>query len=261
MAQVPVLLTRPTKPILFDDDEDDYSSEEEEVVDESYDSDDEGGFFAGPVVTGTLVPQMPVVVPPPAYVPVRQAIVTPATARGGIVMPRGPTVAPAPAPLKLNVVVQPKLAGLVVPPQAQGIIVPNIAPLQGIATPVPVLEGPTLIGGGVPKATKAQLSPNELAELLSKMPGIPVAGVTPAPANVSTDVTEFVQQGIDETPEDFESRKRLTVRLATIPDYALNNVTAATAASMLMKKAKLGLTYDANVESALSYLTGLLQRE
>lgn len=263
MAQVPVLLTRPTKPVIFEE-EDDYSEEEEDITEESYDTDDEA-MFAAPIIGGTIVPQMPVVIQQAAYVPVPPTIVPPAGQRGGIVAPRAPTVAPA--PLKLNVVVQPKLGGLIAPqapgivvPVAQNIVAPNIAPLRGLTVAVPVVEGPTLIGGGVTKTTKAQLSPDELAELLSKMPGVGVAGVTPAPAAVPADVTEYVQQGIDETSDDFESRKRLTVSLASIPDYQLNNVTAATVASMLMKKAKLGLTYDANVESALSYLTALLQR-
>jgi hypothetical protein len=92
------------------------------------------------------------------------------------------------------------------------------------------------------------------------MQGISVATLTPYPAQIPADINELLQKETDETPEDFEARRRLTLQLASIQDYKLNNVSAVTAGLMMMKKAKLGLTYEQDVEAALSYLTSLLQR-
>ena len=75
---------------------------------------------------------------------------------------------------------------------------------------------------------------------------------------MKTDINDILHKETDETPEDFEARRRLTLRLTSIPNYKINNATAVTAGLMMMKKAKLGITYEPDIESALSYLTSLI---
>jgi len=82
----------------------------------------------------------------------------------------------------------------------------------------------------------------------------------PSSKNLVANIEDMLHRDSDETFEDYQSRKVLTLKLASIPDYTLNNATAVTIASMMMKKAKLGLVYDANVEKAIYYLLGLLHR-
>lgn len=63
-----------------------------------------------------------------------------------------------------------------------------------------------------------------------------------------------------ETLEEFEARRILTLKLASIPDYTINPITAVVIGSMMMKKARLGLEYDSNIEKSLAYLMELLSR-
>lgn len=63
-----------------------------------------------------------------------------------------------------------------------------------------------------------------------------------------------------ETLEEFEARRILTLKLVSIPDYAINPMSAVVIASMIIKKARLGLEYDSNVEKSLTYLMELLSR-
>jgi len=63
-----------------------------------------------------------------------------------------------------------------------------------------------------------------------------------------------------ETLVEFQSRKILTSKLVSIPDYVINNMSAVVIASMMMKKAKLGLEYDENVEKSITYIISLLSR-
>jgi hypothetical protein len=63
-----------------------------------------------------------------------------------------------------------------------------------------------------------------------------------------------------ETLQEFEARKILTLKLASIQDYKINNMSAVVIASMMMKKAKLGLEYDENIERSITYLMDLLKR-
>lgn len=100
-----------------------------------------------------------------------------------------------------------------------------------------------------------------VAVILEKMPGISISGNTPAPTRVSADINDILQKEADETLEDFEARRILTLKLVSIPDYKLNNSTAVIAGLIMMKKSKLGITYDNDVESAIGYLTALLARQ
>lgn len=140
---------------------------------------------------------------------------------------------------------KPALRLSVMPQNKAGPNIPNIKPIQQ-TTPVPT---PVIAA----KRTE------EVEEILKKMSGI---SLSPVPvSDQPADINDLLQKETDETPEDFESRKKLTIMLASIPDYPINNATAMVAAQMMMKKAKLNLTYEPDIEDTLSYLTLLLQRK
>ena len=170
----------------------------------------------------------------------------------------GPTVAPTVIPQLGGMI--PQLGGMIPNTFTPGIIqttqnVPLIPQLQGLAITPPTTVPAPILPAQPPAKTI------DVAAILEKMQGISVATVTPSPAQIPADINDLLQKEADETPEDFEARRRLTLQLASIPDYKLNNSTAVTAGLIMMKKAKLGLTYDPDVEAAVSYLTSLLQRQ
>ena len=135
-------------------------------------------------------------------------------------------------------------------PKPVVITAPVLAPMPTAFTPQPI--------------TTVQLqAPNQkqlnINEILAKMPGISLT-VPPVIPGQADDINVLIVKEGDETPEDFEARRRLTLRLVAIPDYKLNNVTAVVAALIMMRKSKLGITYDIDVENAIAYLMNLLQR-
>lgn len=178
----------------------------------------------------------------------------------------GLTLAPRPQVPQTNPI--PQLAGFVVAPQAPNVVQINKPTTQ--APIIPQLAGLTLAPNVVQPVVTAPLTPAlagqppaktvDVATILAKMPGITVATATSPAAQATADINDLVQNEADEIPEDFEARRRLTLKLASIPDYKLNNTTAVTAGHLLMKKSKLGVNYDPDVEAALAYLTALLQR-
>jgi len=100
----------------------------------------------------------------------------------------------------------------------------------------------------------------DIEAILVKMPNITISAGTAVPPQVAADINDMLQREADETLDDFEARRRLTIKLASIPDYKLSNTAAVTAGFIMMKKSKLGITYDPDIESAIAYLTALLQR-
>ena len=129
---------------------------------------------------------------------------------------------------------------------------PNVPALGGLVAPQKALA-PQL--PAQPAATTLDVN-----AILTNMPGITVSTVTPPPGHVPADINDLLKKETDETTEDFEARRRLTLQLASIPDYKLNNVAAVTAGLIMMKKSKLGVSYDPDVEAAITYLTALLNR-
>lgn len=77
--------------------------------------------------------------------------------------------------------------------------------------------------------------------------------------NINASLDDILRIETGETAEDFRLRKELTIKLANINNFKLNNMTAMVAASMLTKKTKLNVSYDQNIENALTYLLSLLQ--
>jgi hypothetical protein len=186
-------------------------------------------------------------------------------------VPGVPTIPGVPQPTTVPGIPQtnpgpgiPQVTGLTLVPKPT---VPTITQLSGLtmapktSPTVPVLAGLAPKSPLIPVVQPKTAAPAvDVEALLAKMPGITVLGVSQTQGQVPANVEDLLIKESDETSEDFEARKQLTMKLASIPDYKLNNATAATVAHMMMKKTKLGVTYDHDIESALTYLTGLLQR-
>ncbi len=94
-------------------------------------------------------------------------------------------------------------------------------------------------------------------EILLMLPGLSITDPT---ENTNATIEDIMEREVDETIEEYMDRIILTRKLAIIPDYRLNAVTAVTVGSMIMKKAKLGIRYDNDMEGAISYLIALLGR-
>jgi hypothetical protein len=191
----------------------------------------------------TLNP-VPTAQPPMLQVPVQtkpqNATIIPQLAG----LPITPNKSPAP--------LIPQLAGLAITPNKSP--APLIPQLAGLAiTPTKPPTAPVLQG-------KPGLSTAEMEAIITNMQGINIAGITPPAAQTPADIESMLQKEADESPEDFEARRRLTLRLVSIPDYKLNNSTAVVSGLIMMKKSRLGITYDPDVEGAITYLTSLLQR-
>ena len=214
------------------------------------------------VITPVIAPQVPKVIAP---------VIAPQMGLRLAVLPT-PTVAPTiipPVNKPINAI--PQLTGLIPAPHAPQII--NLKPTTPIIPQLGKLNTGNLEGFGGLTITPAK-TPNintlpaqattnkaiDVEAILTKMQGINVSGITPATTPVPADIESMFQKETDESPEDFEARRRLTLKLASIPDYKLNNSTAVVAGLIMMKKSKLGITFDPDVQAAITYLTSLLQR-
>lgn len=129
---------------------------------------------------------------------------------------------------------------------------PQLSPLQLSVSTKPMVTQPIL----KPGAKKQQQTVQSIESILAKMPGI---NIKPVSNFVPANINDILSKESDETPMDFERRKRLTMTLSTIPQFRINNTTAVTAGLMLMKKSRLGITYDVEIEAALDYLLSLVQ--
>jgi len=157
-------------------------------------------------------------------------------------VPQGLSLNMGPKPLSTPNI--PQLAGLIVAPQAN-----NVIQMAQVATT-------PNIHNLAPKQP-----PVDVNEVLAKMPGITISAINSSTTPIPADIHDILQREADETEEDFQARERLTITLSTIPDYKLNNTTAVIAGYIMMKKSKLGITYDPDVESAIGYLVALLERQ
>ena len=127
-------------------------------------------------------------------------------------------------------------------PVPQAIAKPNIPTLTGTSAAAPVLT---------------TLTPDQLTQQLQ---GISISGFVPPPSTIDSDLSDLLVATAQERPETYEARRRLTERIATIPDYPLNPVTAVTVGHMLMAKSTLNVEYDRDVESSLTQIMALLER-
>ena len=221
-----------------------------------------GGAPPFPVAGGNVrIPPPPITIPSPVGKPI--GVPTPIQAPAGLrlaVQPR----APVPAPGLTQTVIQGPVIPRVVPTGTIPLVAQPVLKPIGPTPLAPKLGGLTLQTAVQPLAPPLAAQPTaktvDVEGILSKMSGINVSTITPPVGQIPADINDIIKKENDESPEDFEARRRLTLQLANIPDYKINNVTAVAAGLMLMKKSKLGIGYDADVEAALSYLTALLQR-
>lgn len=119
---------------------------------------------------------------------------------------------------------------------------PAFAPAVPVVVPTPVLAPAQL-----PKNVK------DAEEALKAFPTAYILGTTVVKPE-STDIHSFLVQNSDESAEDFESRRRLSIIINTIPGLPLTAMTSVVVAYCMLKKSKLGNTYEPSVESAISYI-------
>jgi len=102
--------------------------------------------------------------------------------------------------------------------------------------------------------------------ILSKLNGL---NITLANGNIDININDIITKNCDETQKDFEIRIRLTNKLlhielpnahhpvdgskSSILPNTINTITAINIGNMIMKKCKLGLKYDVDTESVITY--------
>ena len=165
------------------------------------------------------------------------------------ILARNPIPLPKPIPTSL-----PSLSGLAAKP-----VLPS---LPGLAKPgtstLPSL--PSLPGKSLPPAAKPfnlTVAPATLETLVQKMPGITL-DTKVLTSTTASDINDLLVAEEAETTTDFEARRRLTLQIANLPNYKLNNVTVVTLGFLIMKRAKLGLSYGPDIDLSLDYLLNYL---
>lgn len=158
-----------------------------------------------------------------------------------------PAQVPAPR-LTLSVV------GALPPTLPPAAVLPTVAPrlvlVQGALPPVQAILPPVQ----APVFSRAAPTAAEVEEIVRLLPGITISGSGRVTGSVPANIDDILQRESDETETDFATRKTLSHKLASLTGYPLNKATAVTIAALMMKKARLGLTYEPNVENALLYL-------
>ena len=120
---------------------------------------------------------------------------------------------------------------------------------------------------------------NSSDDILSKLNGI---NITLPNGNITININDIINKNVDENERDFEIRKRLTKKILNIElpktksDHdvlfgntesinmvkgvnlthtkeKINTITAINIGNMIMKKCKLGLKYDVETESVITY--------
>ena len=232
---------------FFGDDSEDESSSDEE--DFGFDEDDEDSEdeeempkpkkAAKRVAAKRVAPPMPII---------GGSTVLPPTVGLQPTLAIGQQIPAAPVQLKLNL---PTISTNTVNTTTS---VPGLQPVVQKRV-LPTLAGPVV---GYPQAESSG-SQIDLNALIEKMPGITITGGK-IPDIIPADINDILIKESSESDEDFEARKQLCFKLANIPDYKLNNRTCVVLSSMLIMKAKIGQTYERDVEAALTYVTNLLLR-
>jgi hypothetical protein len=111
-----------------------------------------------------------------------------------------------------------------------------------------------------PAPTAAPVAPRvSHQDLTAKLAGVTIEGITPAVNPMSPDINDVLHREADESEENFEARRRLTIRLATIENYRLNNTTAVVLGHMMMRKSRLGIKYDTDIEAAINQVLKLVE--
>lgn len=193
---------------------------------------------------------------PPARSTVPSAsTMPPPRVRTTVLVPPPPIAGKVPPPIAGTKVPPPPIAGTKLPPPP---ITSTVQPIPKLTLNVRPGLGSTTpgLGSTTPTPSTPKFSTQELTE---KLAGIDIAGVTPAPNPVSADINDLLHVEASESDEDFEARRRLTLRLATIPNYPINNSTAVTLGHMMMKKSRLGIMFDTDIESSINQVLKLVE--
>lgn len=112
----------------------------------------------------------------------------------------------------------------------------------------------------IPSLTAAPITDSEAKMLTQALPGVVIAGITRPGLPVRPNLDDLLAREESESATEFEARRRLTYRLMDI-DFTgvrLNNVTAVIIGFLIMRKATIGLTYDANVEVVIRRIMEIL---
>ena len=95
---------------------------------------------------------------------------------------------------------------------------------------------------------------NSSNDILSKLNGL---NITLPDGNIGININDIINKNVDENERDFEIRKKLTKNLLNIElintKEKINTITAINIGNMIMKKCKLGLKYDVDTESVITY--------
>jgi hypothetical protein len=242
-------------------------NDDEDVEDDDYDSDEEGPLYPTPAVQ-SLLSRKRVIEVPPAFASFGVPAPTQRATTGGRTIMAPPVAAPLAIPLppaqrapstvvvppppvqRLQLNVQPATGAVQVPPPPVPVGPSPVGPIPVGPTPV------TLVVPVVPPPTVPRVSPEELTR---KLVGITIEGVTPAANLVAPDINDLLHKEADESEDDFEARRRLTLRLANIENYKLNNSTAVVLGHMMMRKSRLGIKYDTDIEAGINQVLKLVE--
>ncbi len=213
-----------------------------------------------PMVQSSVTPMVQSSVTPmvqPLVTPMVQPLVTP------MVQPLvTPMVQPLVTPMVQPYMFQPSVAPMVQPalPSMNLMVQPSAPSLPSVTQPsLPSVTQPSVpILSAVTKMSNKTIPEADMNLIVTKMVGINIGQNQGVP--LAADINDLIVREDTESAEDFEARRRLTLKLAAMQDYKLNNVAAVTVAQMMMKKAKLNIEYETDVESAIEYLMSLLQR-
>jgi hypothetical protein len=179
-----------------------------------------------------------------------------------------PSQAPAKPATKLNILSKNEKP---LPPQLRAPISVSTPPPTQVASSIQTISGekeqpktpffplnPFSASDSGPKPLVSKILDVE-AEL-KKIPGMSIMGITESPGIIKPDINDILKREENETENDFEIRRRLTLKLASSPHFKINNSTAVVVATMMTNKAKLGLVYEENVEAVLDELKKALQQ-
>jgi hypothetical protein len=100
----------------------------------------------------------------------------------------------------------------------------------------------------------------EVEDILAPLSALTIGGTASEKSGpVGAGISALLVRDVSESEEDFELRKRLALSFANLTVPKINDLTAVTAARMVVNKAKLGVTYSEREEIALNYLLRLIQ--
>ena len=190
-----------------------------------------------------------------------------------IQMPQMPQIVQAPAIQMSQIGIQTPIQTQQIGIQAPSISLPQIAQEPILSTQAPTIQTASVVAAPVIPTATTQTMPTlpppgntstvaSTEEILTKLGTLTIIGFTQPPT--STDVTtidDLIIREAGESPEDFEIRRALTKRLASIPNYLINPVAAVVAGLLFARKVKLDLKYSEEIEAVLIQLQKLLQSQ